>query len=256
MVWDPASIVCQYMPAIPDNIDLCFPGGFCLSNVYTEIGKIPSAADIPLQLFSQLGPALAPLQPFFTQLDTVLALFKCATAVPDAIASLDPGAIFDCIPELVDKINQLLNLIPQLSLPKLVKALIIAVAQLLEGIAADFQYLQTEFQRALDAIDRAADLGDVELSGFLQCRQDNLATAGDSMAAALQGIGRIILLINILIGLFGGPEVPCFSDAIDPDVLEPLIEFLLALAAFLRQLAALIPDPQLAITLALGEQRC
>ncbi len=256
MVWDPASVVCQAFPAIPDNLEICFPGGFCLSNVYTEIGKIPSAADIPLQLFSQLGPAMAPLAPFFTQLDTILALFKCANAVPDAIASLDPGAIFECIPELVEKINELLSLIPQLSLPKMVKALIIALAQLLEGIAADFTYLQNEFQRALDAIDRAADLSDVTLSGFLQCRQDNLATASDSMAAALQGIGRIILLINIMMGLFGGPEVPCFSDAIDPNVLEPLIAFLLALAAFLRQLAALIPDPQLAITLALGDQRC
>jgi len=43
---------------------------------------------------------------------------------------------------------------------------------------------------------------------------------------------------------------------LDPSDLGALADILLGLAAFLREIAALIPDPQYAITLALGETRC
>ena len=257
-IWNPTEgIICLDLPAVPDQLEICFPGGFCLSHIWQGIDKIPTGADLPLQFFGQIGPAMAFMKPVFTILDTALAIYRCVTAVPDAILKLDPGAIFECMPELVALINELLSLIPQLSLPRMVKQILIGLAQLLEGVASDYQYLLAQYQRVIDEIDRAADLDDVTLNDFLTCRQNTITDTAMSTSEALQGIGRIVLLANVLIGLFGGDvEIPCFNDMIDLTNLQSTVDLLLELAAYLRQLAALIPDPQYTISLALSGLKC
>lgn len=257
-IWNPSTgLVCLDLVPAPGGIDICFPGGFCLSHIWQGINNIPRGADLPLQFFGQIGPAMAFLSPLFSVLDTVIAIYKCVTAIPDAILELDPGKIFECMPALVELINQLLSMIPQMSLPRMVKQILIGLAQLLEGLASDFQFLLAQLQRVLDEIDRAADLNDVNLNDFLVCRQNTINEQTSSTVEALQGIGRIVLLANIFIGLFGGDtEIPCFSDIVDLSNLSGTVDLLLDLAAFLRQLASLIPDPQFALSLALSLQEC
>jgi hypothetical protein len=163
------------------------------------------------------------------------------------------------MPELVERINALLNMIPQMALPRMIRQILRALAFLLRGLASDIEYIANELAAMGDAIDRAADLNDVSLSTFLSCAQDTLNDQAFGMADVLKGIGRIILLINIFMGLFGGPEVPCFGSLIRdalPGPLQPIIDALRALANTLDEIANLIPDPQLAITAALGEQEC
>lgn len=239
--------------------DICFPGGFCLSYIWDAIGKIPHASDLPLDFFSQIGPAMAPLKPFFDILDTVLAIFRCVSAIPDAITKLDPAELLNCMPDLAKAIDQLLKLIPQLSIPKMVKAILRNLAKLLRGIASDLSYIEAQIKRILDAIDKAADLQDVTLNGLLSCAQANVEETVFTTADALKGIGRIVLVINILMGLFGGPEIPCFSEGFLDAIAEGfdvLIDLLLGLAQLLEEIAAKIPDPDWALTLALGEQKC
>jgi hypothetical protein len=242
---------------LPD--DICFPGGFCLSYIWDAIGKIPHASDLPLDFFSQIGPAMAPLKPFFDILDTALAIFKCVSAVPDAITELDPTKLFQCMPDLVKAINNLLKLIPMLSLPRMVKAIIHNLAKLLRGVAGDLRYIEAQIKRIAEAIDEAADLQDVTLNGLLSCSQKNVEQTVMTTADALKGIGRIILVINILMGLFGGPEIPCFGagllDAIS-EGFDVIVEFLTMLAALLDEIANSIPDLDLVLTLALGKAKC
>ncbi len=256
--WDIGdSLLCADMPPFLTMNDICFPGGFCLSHVLTSIQSVPSMSEVPLQFMSQLGPAMSFMAPVFNIIDAALAIFKCVEAIPKAIGTLNPGKIIECVPNLVEKINQLLNMIPQLSLPRLVKEIIRAMADLLRGLAYDLRYIQTRIINMAKAIDRAADLNDVNLSDYIVCAQKNNDDALLTTAEALKGIGRIILLINIFIGLFGGPEIPCFGELLDDaELLEPVIETLFALAELLDKIAASIPDPQWAITKALGEQRC
>jgi len=258
MAFPPESL-CIELPDIPTVDDICFPGGFCLSYIWDAIGKIPTAADMNMDFFSQIGPAMSFLAPLFSVLDTVLAIFRCVKAVPDAITSLDPSELFNCMPALAELIDKLLDLLPYLSLPKMVKAIINNLAALLRSIAMEFEYLKSQIQRIIDLIDRAADLGDVKMNGFLVCAQDNTNKGILSTAEALKGIGRIILLVNILMQLFGGPEIPCFGDLIEGNILEGLdfiIDLLLELANLLAEIADSIPDPDFALTLALGEQKC
>jgi len=258
VAWNPAGLCLEFnVPPPPD--DICFPGGFCLSYVQKAIAEIPTSSDMILDFIGQLGPAMAPLAPFFNVLDTVLQIFKCLQAIPKCITELDPGELINCIPDLAEKIDKLMGLIPYLSIPKMVRAIIRTVAALLRGMAADLQHLERELKKMIDAIEDAADLNDVGLNGILVCSQNHLNDSLSAMAQALKAIGRIILLINIFIGLFGGEEIPCFGSLLEDAIgkaFEKQIELLLAMADMLDQIADMIVDPDWALTLALGEAKC
>ena len=255
----PPDDLCITLPEIPTIDKVCLPGGLCLDYVWSGIGKIPHAADIPPDHFSQIGPAMAPLKPLFDLLDTVLALFRCVKAVPDAITSLDPSELLDCLPALAKAVDQVLKLIPQLSVPKMVIAIIKNLATLLRAIAADLRYVQSQLQRIADMIDRAAQLGDYRLNGFLVCAQGDMETTLMSTGEALRGIGSIILIVNIFMGLIGGPEIPCFGSIVEDNIslgFDALVDIFTALAELLTDIANAIPDPDLVLTLALGAQQC
>ena len=255
----PPTDLCLTLPAIPTLDKICLPGGVCLDYVWDAIGKIPSAADISLDFFSQIGPAMTPLLPFFNILDVVVQLFNCLQAIPDAITKLDPSELLQCIPALAELVDQLLKLIPQLSLPKMIKAALTNMALLMEGIAADVRYLESQLQRCADMIDRAAQLGDHVLNGFIVCAQADIRTTMSATAEALRGIGSIVLILNILLGLFGGPEIPCFGDLLNDNLdqgFDVLVDLLTGIAEVLRDIAAAIIDPDFALTLALGKQSC
>lgn len=255
----PPDDLCVNWPLIELPEDICFPGGFCLSYVWDAINKIPSLSDVSMDFFSQIGPAMAPMKPFFDMLNTVLQIFKCLMAIPKSILTLNPTELLECIPTLAALVDQLLKMIPQLSIPKMVIALLRNMARLLRAIAGDLRYIQSQMQRIADMIDRAADLNDVKMKGFLACAQKDMEDVAYSTAEALQGIGRLILLINIFIGLFGGQEIPCFGQLVTDNLsqgFDVLVDLLTTVAEVLDDIAAAIPDPDLILTLALGEQRC
>ncbi len=254
----PPKELCFKLPEIPTIDDICLPGGMCLSYVWDGIGKIPSVADVSLDFYSQIGPALTPLKPLFDILDTVLAIFRCVKAIPDAITSLDPRELLNCFPALAKLIDQLLKLIPQLSIPKMIKAALKNMGKLLRAIASDIEYIKSQLQRIADMIDRAADLNDVKMNGFLVCAQQDVQDSVMSTAEALKGIGRIVLLLNIFIGMIGGEEIPCFGSIVEDnlDSLDVIIDLLTTLAELLDTMADAIPDPDLALTLALGDLKC
>jgi len=258
--WNVATdLICNDIPTFTAMEDICFPGGACLSHLLTTIQSVPSPTEIPLQFLSQLGPATSFIQPFMNAIDTVIALFKCLEAIVDFATSLDPTGIFECLPQLIEKINALLSMIPQLSIPRMVIAIIRALIALLRGLATDLQYLVDRAVDIAEQIDRAADLNDVTKAGYLACAENTMNESLSETALALKAVGRIILLVNIFMGLFGGPEIPCFGELLDGatvDVLQPIIGTLDALADLLEQLLDMIPDPIAALTKALGEQRC
>jgi hypothetical protein len=239
--------------------DVCFPGGICLSHVYDAIAKIPHAADLSMEFFSQLGPAMSPLKPFFDLLNTIIQIFNCLKAIPKAFFTLDPSELIECFPALAELIDSLLKLVPQLSIPKMVKSTLLAVASLLRGVASDLEYVQSQLQRIADEIDRAARLGNQQMNGFLVCAQHDNEQTLLSTTEALKGIGTFILLINVFMSMIGAPEIPCFgslvSDGVDQGF-DYVIDLLTDLAALLTDLANAIPDPDLALSLALSEQSC
>lgn len=256
--WPPEGL-CFNLPDAPTIDDICLPGGLCLSYVWDGIGKVPHAADISMDFFSQIGPALAPFKVVFDVLDTVMAVYRCVKAIPDSITSLNPSELLKCLPALAKLIDTLLKLIPQMSIPKMIKQAIKTMATLLRGIASDFTYIQAQLQRIADQIDTAAELGDQKMNGFLVCAQHDVTQTVLSTSQALKGIGRIILLINIFIGMIGGQEIPCFGALIEDNIgegFDVLIDIFTSLADVLDTMADAIPDPDLILSLALGDQEC
>jgi hypothetical protein len=255
----PPEDLCFELPEIPSIDEVCLPGGVCLSYVWDGINKIPTASDISMDFFSQIGPAMAPLKPVFDILDTVMSIFNCVKAIPKSILTLNPQELIDCFPALAKAVDQILKLIPQLSLPKMIKALLHNIATLLRGIASDLKYIESQLQRIADNIDRAAQLGDHKMNGFLVCAQNDVNETALSTAEALKGIGTIILMVNIFMGLIGGQEVPCFGSLISDNIgegFDVMVDILTGLAEVLDAMADAIPDPDLILTLALGNQQC
>ena len=136
-IWDPVNdLICPLLTPVSPIEDICFPGGVCLSSIFSP-DDYPRVSDLVMSQLQQIGPAMAPLKPFFDVLDTALAIFRCIEAIPDAITSLDPTGLIECVPDLVEKINQLLSLIPALTVPRLIISLIRNLAAFLRAFADD-----------------------------------------------------------------------------------------------------------------------
>ena len=255
----PPNNLCFALPSLPETDSICLPGGICLDYVWDGINKIPTVSDVTMDFFSQIGPALTPLKPFFDMLDTVLSIFNCIKAIPKAIGTLNPKELTECFPALASAIDNMLKLIPQMSIPKMVIAILENLAKLLRMIAADLRYIQSQMQRIADAIDRAAVLSDHKMNGFLVCSQKDLEDTALSTSEALKGIGSIVLITNIFLGMIGGQEIPCFGSLFADNYgegFDVMVDLLTALATILTELANAIPDPDLILTLALGKSQC
>ena len=190
--------ICIEIPELPDPLTLTLPGG-------AEIQH--------LNLLDLVQPALAPLVPLFNIIDTIVALFNCVKAIPDTLGPPpDPTALAECVPELAEKVAQLLKLIPQLSLPLMIVGLIDLVINTLSQARDVLVHLQTQMEQILNAIDRATDLDDAGLMAIIQCAQANVAQEAANVGKMLASLGKLIGLINLFMGMIGGPEIPDLSD--------------------------------------------
>jgi len=207
--------ICIEIPPLDDPFQLTLPGGI-------EIERI--------NLLEIIQPTLAPLMPLFNIVDTIVALFNCIKAIPDALGPPpDPTVLAACLPELAKKISELLKLLPQLSLPYLVRQIIDLVIDTLRKARDALVHLQLQMQQILRAIDRATDLDDAGLMAITVCAQANVAQEAANVGKMLASLGKLIGLLNLFLGMLGLPEVPdlsklagCPLDAI----IEPLDELI------------------------------
>lgn len=68
--------VCIEIPPIPDPLQMTLPGGVTM---------------VSMNLLASIQPALTPLVPIFNIIDTVIAVFNCIKAIPDAL-SMPPAS--------------------------------------------------------------------------------------------------------------------------------------------------------------------
>lgn len=219
---------------------------FCLNLTEYELQKVqlPGAIEIgDIDLIGALQPALAPLKPVFDIIDTIVALINCVKAIPDILGPPpNPQPLLDCFPELADKLGNLLMLLPQLSVPKMIKDIIRVITRSLENIQGTLISLQSQVQAILNAIDRATNLDDSGLMAIITCAQGNVATQQANTMQMLASLGRLFGLVNIFLGLIGLPELPDLSDLAGAP-LDPLIELLTNLITLLETISDQIPLP-------------
>jgi len=212
--------LCLEIPEIPDPFALTLPGGIEIEDV---------------NLMKIIQPALTPLVPFFDLIDTIVAIFNCVKAIPDAFGPPpDPTVFATCLPDLAKKLNKLLNMLPQVALPRLIVRLLTLVIESLRTVRSQLMHLQAQMLQILGTIDRAKQLEDAGLMAIAQCAQANVAQEAANVGKSLAAIGKLLGLINLFMGLIGGPEVPDLSNLAGrplDDTIPPLDELLKGLEA-------------------------
>jgi hypothetical protein len=219
------SSLCSAVPTGPGELCVTFIGGatICAQDGY-EIGD---PTDIVISMLGQLNAALAPLQPFFTILDFVKAVFDCIKAIPDCLGPPpSPSPIVSCISGLTDVVNKLLQLIPPFPILAMVKGILLVIITGLEGLKQRLEAIQEHTIRVLNAATKASQTGNLGLQGLVDCAQGNLDAQIANLNAQLLPLNRLFGVINILLELAGQQCIPAIGEVGDLDALQEIIDFL------------------------------
>lgn len=197
----------------PSGVKLCAQSGF-------DAGD---ANEITRSLMAQVNSALMPLAPFFTVLDFVKAVTDFVKGVPEAIATLNPEPIVSPIVDIGKAAAKLLSMIPQLSVPILIKNILEVVVVQMIGLRGELAALISFQTRLLAAGTRAAELGNLELQAVVDCATGNLSAQLANHNAAMAPLNRLMGVINLLLGMAGLPEIellPSLGEDVSSEVLD------------------------------------
>jgi hypothetical protein len=191
-------------------------------------------------------PALTPLMPIFNIIDAVVAAFECIKAIPQTIGPPpDPTALATAIPELAQKVSRLLGLVPQLSLPLTIVGLIDLLIDTLGKTRDQLEHQQKHLESVAAASARAVELDDPGLLDIALCAEANVAQEAANIGKTLGSLGQLIALMNVFLGMIGGPEIPDLSDLseLSGKPLDEALAPLDALVTTLEQARAAVPIP-------------
>jgi hypothetical protein len=204
------STVCIDLKVTSQELCITFPGG---AEMCVQIPGVPDPTDVSKQLLAQANAALAPLVPIFNIVDAILALFNCVKAIPDSLGPPpDPTKLAECIPDLAKKIDQLLKLIPQLSIPVLIAGLIDVLLFYLQGFRGQLQAVIAHQARLLAAATRAAELGNVQLRTVVDCATGQMDAYLQNLNEGMKPLNRLVGLLNLFLQLAGLPPIPDFKN--------------------------------------------
>lgn len=186
------------------------PGGAALCAHYgLETGD---AGTIIRGFLGDVNTGLAPLVPFFRALDVIKAITDCIQAIPDSIATLSPVPIVKCLEKLIPKLQKLLELIPQLSVPILIADILDLIILGLMSTRAEAATFLAQQERIVAAGLRAAATGNEQLLAVVECETGNLDAAWSNTRASFAPLNRMVDLVNLLLGLAALPKVPSLDD--------------------------------------------
>jgi len=200
------SEVCIDLKVTSQELCITFPGG---AEMCVQIPGVPDPTDVSTQLLAQANAALTPLVPVFNIIDAILALFKCVKAIPDSLGPPpDPTKLAECIPDLAEKIDKLLKLIPQLSIPVLIAGLIDVILFYLEGLRGQLKAIIAAQVRIAAAATRAAELGNVQLRTVVDCATASMDAYLQNLNEGMKPLNRLVGLLNVFLQLAGLPTIP------------------------------------------------
>ena len=204
------STVCIDLKVTSQELCVTFPGG---AEMCVQIPGVPDPTDVSKQLLAQANAALAPLVPVFNIVDAIIALFNCVKAIPDSLGPPpDPTKLAECIPDLAEKIDKLLKLIPQLSIPVLIGGLIDVLLFYLEGLRGQLQAVIAAQVRIAAAATRAAELGNVQLRTVVDCANASMDAYLQNLNEGMKPLNRLVALLNLFLQLAGLSPIPDFKN--------------------------------------------
>lgn len=220
--------LCVHIPSLPAPQRLTLPGGASIEH---------------LDLLQVVQPALTPLMPAFDIIEAVVAAFECIKAIPKTIGPPpDPTALASAIPKLAQKVGRLLGLVPQLSLPLTIVGLIDLLIDTLAKTRDQLEHLMKRLEAVSAASALAIELDDPGLADIAQCAQANVAQEAANIGKHLGSLGALVSLLNVFLGMVGGPEVPDLS-SLGGKPLDQALAPLDELVSVLQAARAMVPVP-------------
>lgn len=192
---------------------------------------------------SQINTALAPLSPIFTIFDVVVAIVGCVKAIPDTLGPPpDPTALINAIQKLLKVLSKLLGMLPQMSVPVMVKQILTIIATTMLAFQRELLSIVRALELVTAAATAAAKTGNEALNLVVSCAQGRVDIRMANLNTATAPINRLIGIVNLLMDLAQIPDdsrPPLFSGFGNSaaDALVPLGKF----AQVLLDIAALLP---------------
>jgi len=234
------AFVCVEIRALPDlsDLGLILPGGIeAIPTLSPNLAERTS--DLILDVIGQAQPAFAAFIPFLRALGVIEAIATCIKAIPEALVTLDPMKIVDCVGGLETALAELMKLLPQLSLPMAILRFVNLLILLLTDVRDMLQQIQVALDEAEDAIATGQERGDEQLIQIGNCARDNAQNEALNALKMLEMLGAPIRMINIFLGLLG---LPCFRLTVDLSVdMSGQVAMLDAMIAFLEGLIPSLP---------------
>ncbi len=206
-----ASSICIALSVGPGEICVELPGGarYCAS-ADVEFGD---AAAMFRGLLGELNAAMTPLQPLFNIIDAIKKILDCMNAVKDAVTQLNPEPIINCLPNLAQAVDKLLKLLPQYSVPLMIRSALDAIILGLGGLKAEISALILSAARVLAAELRGAELANPDLVLAADCARAEFDIEFANYNASIAPLSRLIGLMNVFLELAG---LPCIKIPLDP----------------------------------------
>jgi hypothetical protein len=235
---DALSALCIPINPAPGDICIPFPGG---AEICPAQGlQMGDPSEVLQALLAQLSVGLAPLQPLFILIGVVKAVIDCVQAIPDTLGPPpDPTALMECIPPLVKKLEKMLALLPQYTVPLLVKRMLALVILTLTALKNELQVIIAEQQAILASATLASLPGNELLQAIVDCATTNADTTLANMQSSMKPLGALLDVVNIMLELIGSDPITGVPDLQGgaEEALKPIDDFI----AVLRQAEAMIP---------------
>lgn len=221
------------IPAAAAPLKVTLPGGAVISSMSQKTG--PNMMDQVRSLLSMAAPAMAPLTPIFDIIGALIAIKDFALSVPKVVTN--PGAVLKAGKKVVEKVSKLLALIPQASVPLMVRDLVDTIISLLEALSTELNAVVAQ-QARIEAA-RAAVASAPAMAAVLAAAEAQQAVEQANLMASLGNLAPIIELVNAFMELIGLPGIPLGSSG--GQGLEEIASTLSELTRTLKQVRGTIP---------------
>lgn len=208
-----------FCASLPESKDLSLQvfGGFTLAP-RIDPSKGMGACDAPMNLLDKLDAAFAPLQPLLKILDLVAHLAQCVLLIPGCITNpFKIPQLLNCLPGLVQKLNDLLALVPALpqawiSVIAMVRDTLVLAASILDCVSKTLQSIQDQIDEITDVLNAANETRDdaikLQLEESAACARKNAEVQIGVALQSLATIARVLCTVRALLCLVpGGKEV-------------------------------------------------
>lgn len=239
------------IPCEPPNLDIQLPGGFSIKpflggdTPFSDCNQIES-------LMQQLQAALSAIQPVFLISDVLLAVLACIQAIPDAITSLSPAPLYECLEGLLAALIALVcALYPPFAYPVMILSIIRFITSAIRCVRDNLDALCDGIRR-LTNLQELVKLGlQPELDDILSRTNENLRCQQVSLVTSLEVIITLLEFINGLIEVANSlsptgddlmPQIPIpVIDGVDTPC-EEIVAIMDDILSVLDTFTAVIPD--------------